>query len=187
VGDATDDDVLRRAGIDRARGLVAATGDDSVNIVLTLTARAMRPDLVIVARADQPSTEAKLRRAGATRVISLYRIAGHRIASQLRNPRVADFVEMVMHSGQLELWLEDVRIAAGSGLDGASVGAAAIRESTGVNLLAVNAGDAELVTNPPADYVLKAGDELIAMGTREQLAGLARLAEGRVAPAALRG
>ncbi|HEX5818644.1 MAG TPA: potassium channel family protein, partial [Gemmatimonadales bacterium] len=107
VGDATDDDVLRHAGIARARGLVAATGDDSVNIVLTLTARAMRPELIIVARADQASTEPKLRRAGATRVISLYQIAGHRIAAQLRNPRVADFLDLVMHSGDLELWLED--------------------------------------------------------------------------------
>jgi voltage-gated potassium channel len=187
VGDATDDDVLRQAGVARARGLVAATGEDAVNIVLTLTARAMRPDLVIVARADQPSTEAKLRRAGATRVISLYKIAGHRIASQLRNPRVADFVDLVMHSGNLELWLEDVRIAPGSRLDGTSIGASALRDVTGVNLLAVNVSDAELVTNPAADHVLHAGDELIAMGTREQLAELARMAEGRVAPAALSG
>jgi voltage-gated potassium channel len=182
VGDATDDSVLQRAGIERARGLVAATGEDSVNIVLTLTARAMKPELIIVARADQQSTEAKLRRAGATRVISLYRIAGHRIAAQLRNPRVADFLELVMHSGDLELWLEDVAIAPGSGLDGATIGAGAIREGTGVNLLAVNAGDAELVTNPPPDYRLKAGDELIAMGTREQLAALARLADGGSRP-----
>ena len=112
-----------------------------------------------------------------TRVISLYRIAGHRIAAQLRNPRVAEFVDLVMHSGDLELWLEGVAIAPGSRLYGATVAESAIRESTGVNLLAVNAGDAELVTNPPADHRLKAGDELIAMGTRAQLAELAQLAE----------
>jgi voltage-gated potassium channel len=187
VGDATDDDVLRQAGIARARGLVAATGDDSVNIVLTLTARAMRPDLVIVARADQQATESKLRRAGATRVISLYRIAGHRIATQLRNPRVADFLDLVMHSGDLELWLEDFTIAPGSRLDGVTVVESGIREGTGVNLLAVNPRDGAPVTNPPPEHRLEAGDGLIAMGTREQLAQLARMAEGRVAPAALSG
>jgi len=187
VGDATDDDVLRQAGIARARGLVAATGDDSVNIVLTLTARAMRPDLVIVARADQQATEPKLRRAGATRVISLYRIAGHRIATQLRNPRVADFLDLVMYSGDLELWLEDFTIAPGSHLDGVTVGGSGISEGTGVNLLAVNPDDGAPVTNPPPEHRLKAGDGLIAMGTREQLAQLARMTQGRVAPAALRG
>ena len=187
VGDATDDLVLRPAGIERARGLVAATGEDSVNIVLTLTARAMRPDLVIVARADQSSAEPKLRRAGATRVISLYQIAGHRIAAQLRNPRVADFLDLVMHSGDLELWLEDVTIAPGSPLDGVTVRDGGIREGTGVNLLAVSSDDAELVTNPPPEHRLKAGDELIAMGTKAQLGELARMAEGRVASAPLRG
>jgi voltage-gated potassium channel len=175
VGDATDDATLERAGIARAHGLVAATGDDAVNIVLTLTARAMNPDLVIVARADHAATEAKLRRAGATRVISLYRIAGHRIAVQLRNPRVADFLETVMH-GDVELLLEDVAVAAGSALAGRTLEEGRLREQAGVNVLAVAKAGGEHVSNPPGSLPLDAGDELIVLGTAAQLQALARLA-----------
>ncbi|MCU0620361.1 MAG: potassium channel protein [Gemmatimonadales bacterium] len=182
IGDATDDAVLQRAGVARAKGLVAATGDDTVNIVVTLTARAMRPDLVIVARADQAGAEAKLRRAGATHTISLYRIAGHRIAAQLRNPRVTDFLDLVMHSGDLELWIEDLPVAAGSPLRGRSLGEVDVRGRTGVNLLAVSRPGRPAVPNPDPSYVLDEGDELIAIGTRAQLEQLAALAGATALP-----
>lgn len=183
VGDATDEAILQQAGIARARALVAATGDDTVNIVVTLTARTLRPDLVIVARADQAGAEAKLRRAGATHTISLYRIAGHRIAAQLRNPRVTDFLDLVMHSGELELWIEDLPVRPGSPLAGHSLGALDLRERTGVNLLAVARQGRPVVTNPGGDYVVTEGDELIGIGTRAQLDELATLAGAGALPA----
>lgn len=180
VGDATDEGVLARAGIGRAEGLVAATGEDTANIVVTLTARAMNPKLVIVARADSDASEPKLRRAGATHVISPYRIAGRRIATQLLHPSVSDFLDLVMHTGALELWMKEVAISDGSELVGRTLHEARLREGLGINVLAV-AGliDGEMITTPPDTYVVRDGDRLIVLGTNEQLGELARLAATR--------
>jgi voltage-gated potassium channel len=111
-GDATDDSALRAAGIDRAAGLVAVAGDDAINIVVTLSARALNPDLDIVARAIHPEVEDKLRRAGATHVISPYRIGGQRIVTQLLHPQITEFLDVILHRRDLELWLEEITVAA---------------------------------------------------------------------------
>ncbi len=176
-GDASDDAVLQRAGVTRARGLVAATGDDNANIVVTLTARALNPSLVIVARASHPSAEAKLIRAGASHAISPYRIGGRRMATQLLHPKVTDFLDRLMHSRDLEFWLEEATVQAGSQLAGRTIADSAIARDTGVNLLAVvkGAGGA-LLTNPPGDTRLDSSDVLIGFGTRQQLERLGRLA-----------
>lgn len=177
LGDATDEGVLARAGIGRAEGLVAATGEDTANIVVTLTARAMNPKLVIVARADSDASEPKLRRAGATHVISPYRIAGRRIATQLLHPNVSDFLDLVMHTGALELWMKEVAVAEGSEMVNRTLEETRVREELGVNVLAV-AGliDKEMITTPPDSYVVRGGDRLIVLGTNEQLAKLAAMA-----------
>lgn len=178
-GDAADDQLLLRAGVVRARGLVAATGDDNANIVVTLTARALNPELVIVARASHPGAEAKLLRAGASHVISPYRIGGRRMATQLLHPRVTDFLDRVMHSGELEFWIEETRVEPASGLTGRSLHEADLVGRTGVNLLALaRQGDGVLLTNPDAATRIEAGDVLIGFGTREQFGRLARLAGG---------
>jgi voltage-gated potassium channel len=177
VGDAANDDVLRQAGIDRARGLVAVTGDDPTNLFVTLSAHALNPKLVIVARANDDATEPKLLRAGAAHVISPNIISGRRIAAQLLNPAVADFLDVVMHSGQLEMWLEEFQVAPGSELHGRTVAAADVRRKTGANVLAVRRHDqGTILTNPPADLTFAPGDTLIALGTGEQLAALGRAA-----------
>lgn len=180
VGDATDEGVLARAGIGRADGLVAATGEDTANIVVTLTARAMNPRLIIVARADSDASEPKLRRAGATHVISPYRIAGRRIATQLLHPSVSDFLDLVMHTGALELWMKEVAVDAGSALVGQSLEESRLRDDVGINVLAI-AGptEGEMITSPPDSYQLRPGDRLIVLGTNDQLARLARMAASR--------
>ncbi len=158
TGDAADDDVLDRAGIDRAGGLVAATGDDATNLMVTLTARTLQPDLTIVARANQPASEPKLRRAGATHVISPYTISGRRIARQLLYPSIVDFLDVVMHSENLELLLEECRVQTDSDLHGKTVEEAHVRRRTGANILAVRRrGEAAIQTNPPRRDALRAG------------------------------
>jgi voltage-gated potassium channel len=140
----------------------------------------MNPKLVIVARADSDSSEPKLRRAGATHVISPYRIAGRRIATQLLHPNVSDFLDLVMHTGALELWMKEVAVSDGSEMVGRTLHEARLREDLGINVLAV-AGliDGEMITTPPDTYVVRAGDRLIVLGTNEQLGELARLAATR--------
>jgi len=173
IGDAADDDVLRRAGIERAAGLVIATGDDPTNLFVTLSAHALNPRLVIVARANDETTEPKLLRAGATHVISPYTISGRRIATQLLSPTLTDFLDVVLHSGTLELWLEECTVHPDSHLHGKTVAEAEVRRRTGANVLAVRRHDqGAIVTNPPAELRFETGDVLIALGTREQLGRL---------------
>ncbi len=176
VGDASDDDTLHRAAVDRANGLVAATGDDATNLFITLTARTLSPKLCIVARANHPASEPKLRRAGATHVISPYRISGRRIARQLLNPMVTDFLDVVMHFGNLELLLEECAVQPGSTLSGKTVAEAEVRRNTGSNVLAIRQHDeVGILTNPPAEMRFEPGDVLIALGTQAQLSALATI------------
>jgi voltage-gated potassium channel len=168
-GDATDDRALRQAGIERAAGLVAVAGDDATNIVVTLSARALNSDLLIVARAIEAEAEDKLRRAGATHVISPYRIGGQRIVTQLLHPRITDFLDVVVHRGSPELWLEEITVAPDGPANGQPLGETAIWDPDGVNVLAVAHQNGGLVTSPRKDLRLAAGDVLIALGTLEQL------------------
>jgi voltage-gated potassium channel len=178
IGDAADDEILKRAGIARAAGLVVSTGEDPTNLFVTLSAHALNPALVIVARANDDTTEPKLRRAGANHVISPYAISGRRIATQLLYPTLTDFLDVVLHSGKLELWLEECRVTAQSELEGRTVAEADVRRRIGANVLAVRRhGDGGILTNPPAQLRFEPGDVLIAFGTRDQLAGLHRAAE----------
>jgi voltage-gated potassium channel len=179
AGDATDEQVLERAGIARAAGLVAASGEDVTNIVVTLTARGMNGALQIVSRGGADDTIRKLRRAGADHVISPYRLAGQRIAAQLQYPRVSAFLDLVMHSGELELWLKEVTVGSASRLDGRALADCRIHEDIGATVLAIaEGGTADLVTTPPASHTLSAGDVLIVLGTHQQLQRLAELANG---------
>ncbi len=177
IGDAADDDALRRAGINRARGLVAATGDDADNLFITLSARSLNPNTLIVARANDPASEPKLLRAGATHVISPFSISGHRIASQLLNPSITDFLDVVMHSADLELWLEEVTVTAGSDLEGKAMETAMLRLEVGANIIAIRRAEHRgFTTVPQTGLQVQSGDVMIALGTQEQLHALSRLA-----------
>ena len=105
LGDITDDDVMRAAGIERARVLVAALDTDAANLYATLSGRSLRPDLFIIARAHSDSSEPKLERAGANRVVNPQRIGGARMAALALQPHVAEFLDVVMHDGSLEFRL----------------------------------------------------------------------------------
>jgi len=183
VGDATDDAVLQQAGVAQAAGVVVSSGNDAVNIVVTLTVHTLNPRAVIVARANRSSNEAKLRRAGATHVISPHRIGAKRMATQLLNPRITEFLEVMMDVGALELVLEEITLHEGSALAGTTLGEARLKGLGGANVLAVARGPGPIVTNPPAEHRLEPGDVLIALGTADQLLNAARLG-GDAGPAA---
>lgn len=174
-GDATDEAVLRRAGIERARALVAALTNDADNLYVTLTARALRPELFIVARARSESVEARLAQAGADRVVNPQHIGGARMAAMIAQPHVTDFLDVVMHDGRLEFRLAEVWVPAGSPLVGRSIRDAHIRDRTGALVLALRGPSKEFVTNPSPDTVIESGQVLIAIGTLAQLAALAEV------------
>lgn len=175
-GDATDDDVLRRAGIERARALVAALNTDEANLYVTLTSRSLRPDLFIVARARVDSAESKLHQAGADRVVNPQSIGGARMAALVEQPHVADFLDVVMHDGSLEFRLEEVPVPADSVLVGHSLRDAQIRDRTGALVLALRDKEGSFTTNPAPDTPISGGQVLIAIGTQAQLKNLAVLA-----------
>lgn len=175
-GDATDDDVLRRAGIEHASCLIVALVNDADNVYVTLSARALRPDLLIVARARNEAAVAKLIQAGANRVVNPQQIGGARMAALATQPAVADFLDVVMHDGSLEFQLAEARVDARSAIVGRTVQDAQIRDTTGALILAVREPHGAFVTNPSPSYVLGDGQVLIAIGTAAQIAALQGLA-----------
>jgi voltage-gated potassium channel len=172
-GDATADAVLKEAGIDRARVLVTALNTDADNLFVTLTARGLRPELFIVARARVEGSEPKLAQAGANRIVNPQGIGGARMAAFVLQPHVAEFLDVVMHDGSLEFRLEEVPLPAASPLAGRSLRDAHIRDSTGALILALRDAEGAFTTNPPPETVLEAGQILIAIGTEVQLKALA--------------
>jgi len=162
IGDATEESSLERAGIERARGLVAALGSDADNVFVTLSAREMRPDLHIVARAEQFSAEPKLRRAGANRVISPQAIGAERIANILTQPHVVDFVEMAAKGVELEM--ESIPIAGDSPLAGKSLRESDIRSKAEVMVVAIKRPDGTTQFNPGAHERVQPNDTLITIG-----------------------
>jgi voltage-gated potassium channel len=173
VGDATDDAVLHDAGIDRARTLIAAVDTDAGNVYITLSARATRPDLFVVARARVESAVDRLLQAGADRVVNPQQIGGARMAAFALQPHVAEFLDIVMHDGSLEFRLEEIVIPAGSPAAGKSLRDAHLRDQTGALVLAMRDDAGHFTTNPDPNTVIERGQVLIAIGTGTQLAALA--------------
>ena len=181
-GDATEDEVLERAGIRRARGLIATTANDATNMYIVLSARVLNPGLHIVSRAVDETSVAKLIRAGANRAISPYAIGGHRLAHLMLSPTVVDFFETALRKGNEALNIEDLAVSAGSPILGKTLGTIDIRQATGATVLAILREEMPLV-NPSSDLTLAAGDRLLALGTTDQLERLERLiAKGQARP-----
>jgi len=178
-GDASQDEILHEAGLAEAWGIVVTAGQDSLNLFIVLSARTINPNLFIVARANQASNEVKLRRAGADRVVSPYQIGGQHMANIVIRPHVTDFFDVVTLKGGEELWIEELVISEACPLDGRSVGEADIRRQTGVTLVALFRQKVGANIVPDAETQLEAGDELIVLGTREQLAVLQTLTKSR--------
>ncbi len=178
-GDATNEDTLKKVGIERARGLVAVLGSDADNVYITLTARSLNPKLFIIARADEEHVVRKLQRAGADKVISPYLIGARRMAMTILRPAVTDFLELATPEANLELQLEEVRIRAQSDLVGKKLIESGIRQFSGAIILAVRKVTGEMVFNPPPEYVLEAGDTLVALGDRKGLSRLEDVAAGK--------
>ena len=170
-GDATHDETLRRAGIDRARGLVTCVQSDADNIFVTLSARALRADLYIVARSDNEDAAPKLRRAGANRVVSPYSIGGRQMAMLAVRPAAVGFVDRVLSRADIKLLLEDFAIAERSPLVGRTLAEIQEQVAPGVTVLAIRR-DSRLVTQPDPTTDVRLGDELVAFGTPEQLRAL---------------
>jgi voltage-gated potassium channel len=182
-GDTTRDEVLVRAGIGKARGLVTALSQDTDNLFVTITARALNPDLTIVARANDDDSAAKLYRAGANHVVSPQRIGGVRMASLLLRPGVMSLLDVMTRGGGVTLSIEEIPVAPGSDLAGRTLGEAGIARRTGALVVAIRrsegGADKPFLFNPQAGDRVEEGETLIAMGEEKQIDALRDLAGTR--------
>jgi voltage-gated potassium channel len=165
-GDPADESVLRRAGIERARGLICAVDSDAANVFITLTARALNPDLRIVARASERASIGKLVRAGADEVVSPYGLTGRRMAVLAVQPSVLEVLDLLNLGSDIRL--EEVSIRARTHLDGLTIAEARARYA-GVAILALKKPGSEISANPDGAVGLAPGDLIVALGPAEIL------------------
>jgi voltage-gated potassium channel len=179
-GDATDDDILINAGITRAKGLITAVTSDTANVYITLTARGLNPDLFILARSGEKSSEKKLLRAGASKVISPYTIGANRMAQAVLRPSVMDFIEIATAHHNLELQIEEIRINPGSNLVNQTLMSSDIRKQLGIIIVAIKKRNHDrMLFNPSSEALMEEGDVLITLGEPNSIQRLEKRAAGQ--------
>lgn len=182
IGNASAEENLQAAHIDRAKGFVAAVSSDAENLYIVLTARGLRPDLKIIARASEEDATAKLLRAGASQVLSPYYFVGHRIAQLLLRPHVLDFIDAAFGTERLDVEIGEVRVHERSPLVGKTLGNSTIRQQAGVIVLGLKPADGQMVFNPSPEAMIRANDYLIVIGGDTQLKKLEAMAGANGAP-----
>lgn len=176
IGDATSEEVLKGARIQQARGLVCALASDPDNLYLTLTARDLNRDLLIVARANDEAAQSRLLRAGANKVVSPLVTGSSQMAQMLLRPAVADFLELATMTDQLELEIEQIVVEPGSPFIGRTLKESGIRSDMDVIVIAIKRTNGRMLFNPAADTVIEEYDALVAIGSHIGLQTLERTA-----------
>ena len=179
-GNGTDDVALGAAGLAHARGLVASADSDVDNLYITLSARAQRPELLIVSRASDDDAAKKLRLAGADRVIQPYSTAGREMAKLVLKPQVAAFLDVVSQTGSTEMRFEEIEVTPQSHQAGKTIRDLRVRELTGAMIIALRKRDGSFDTTPSPDVQLDEADIIIAVGTPDELRALEELFAARV-------
>jgi len=174
-GEATDEENLIRAGVERARGLVAALKTDSDNVYVTLSARQLNPDLFIMARAGEEHSERKLLAAGANKVLCPYRMGAHRMAQTILRPTVTDFVELTLMDTSRNIQMEEMPVHPSSRLIDVALQDSGIRKDLDLIIVAVKKAAGDMLFNPSSQTKLGAGDTVIAIGEKKNLEKLERL------------
>ncbi|NVN90592.1 MAG: potassium channel protein [Desulfuromonadales bacterium] len=174
-GDATQDETLLKAGIKRAKGLISVVTSDSENVYITLTARGLNADLFILARSSEDGSDIKLKRAGASKVISPYIIGGTRMAQSILRPNVIDFIEIATGSGHLDLQMEEINIPSHSLFSGETLVSSGFRKETGVIIIGIKKSHGKMVFNPDSQTRIDASDTLIVLGNPESVSKLKNL------------
>jgi len=174
IGDATREEVLLEAGLERAKGLISVLPTDADNVYVVLTARSLNPSLFIVARGEEPGSEKKLRRAGADKVESPHQMGGQKMAQTIMRPTVVTFMELAMKEG-VDWTMEEIAVGQASPLQGVPLADSGIRQNLNLILVAIKRADGEMLFNPSHETPILAGDTLIALGLRKNLDALEQM------------
>ena len=175
-GHSTEESILEKAGIERAKGLIASLNTEVDNIVTVLTARNLNKEIYIIANSITDSGRKKLLKVGANKTLSAVEISGNRMASLMIKPNIISFLDVITKVGDVELDLEEVIVKKGSYLENKTLNDAEIYKKTGLTVLAIKKIDDEkMLFNLPMDYVFKIGDVLIVLGQEDQIDKLKHL------------
>jgi voltage-gated potassium channel len=176
-GDATDDQILISAGVERAKCLVSATGSDATNLYITLSARVLNPSIYILSRAAEEAAERKLLSAGANRVVSPYLIGAARMFNAVLRPNIVEFVDLVVERKHLELQLEEITVEDASRFKGKPLRESGIRRELGLIVVAIKKAAGDMIFNPSSETLIEKGDCLIVLGEKKQLGVLGKLVQ----------
>ena len=179
AGDATDEENLTAAGVQRARGLIAALKTDSDNVYVTLSARQLNPELFIMARAGEEQSGRKLLAAGANNVVCPYRMGAHRMAQTILRPTVTDFLELTLMDTGRDIQMEEMPVHPASKLINVALQDSGIRQELNLIIVAVKKAPGDMLFNPSSQTRLEAGDTVVAIGEKQNLEGLEKLLNPR--------
>ena len=174
-GNGANDDDLTRAGLEHARGLLVASDDDADNLYITLSAKARRPDLTVIARGSSEDAERKLRLAGADRVVTPYTTAGRIMANLMTKPQVSAFVSALTSPDEPHLTFEEITVPSACEATGRTIGDLAVQTRTGAYIVAIRKQDGSLEVRPSKDTQLDSGDIVLGLGAQEEVAKLEEL------------
>jgi voltage-gated potassium channel len=175
IGSATDETLLLRAGIERARGLITVVGSDADNVFLVLLARQMNPDIFIVARAVMNSAKRTLAAAGANKVVSPYDLGARRMAHAILRPTVIEFLEMAFADDNVDVEVEQITVKAKSPVVRRTLYESEIRPRFNVIIISIKKEDGHMVFNPDSQTLLEKNDTLVVVGQAANIKNLERL------------
>jgi voltage-gated potassium channel len=178
-GSGSEDEDLVKAGIDRARGILVASDDDGDNLYITLSVKARRPDMIVIARGSSEEAERKLKLAGADRVVTPYTTAGRVMAQLMIKPQVTSFVNAMTSSEAPDLNFEEIEVTSSSGAAGQTIGALNISSQTGANIVAVRKHGGALELRPTKDTLLEESDVIVGLGSPPEIKKLEEMFERR--------
>jgi voltage-gated potassium channel len=182
IADATEEENLLAAGIQRAKGLVAVVNKDTDNVFVVLTARDLNKNLLIFARAGSPGTQKRLYTAGANRVVSPFATGAQHIAQNILRPTVTDFLDLALSTEGLELSMEEIVVPPNAELVGKELMYSGIRSQYNLIVVAIKRRDGTMIYNPSSQELVEAGDILIAIGPHENLLSFDREVKGSIEP-----
>ena len=176
-GNAGDETILKRAGIERAKGIVCVAASDADNLFITITARGLNKNLLIAARAETRETEKKMRQVGANKVVSPYLIGAFRLVSTILKPAVTQFIELGSLEREMDVRIEEIKVGDSSILSAKLLKDTPIRSELGIIVVGIEKKTGEMLFNPPSDQLIEVGDTLITIGTIDKTRRLVEMAK----------
>jgi len=171
-GDASHEDTLIKAGIENAKGLISAVSSEAENVFITMTARVLKPDLVIISRFEEDATKHKLVRAGADHVINPYHIGSDRISQIILKPTISKILDFARQRGQFELNIDEFAIPKNNYMIGQSIRECRIRDEYNIIIIAIEKQDGSIITNPGPNYTFQVDDKIVMIANEGELDSL---------------